>query len=317
MLQKSLSKEWRNLIIDPYAMLGVSVNADERNISKRYYVLAKQLHPDNYINNDKPDRELAQAVFTQLINPAYEQLKQTKNRLEVIALLRSEAKSLDKQKAVAAQTSIIQVMSTMSAQEAELFYEDVVKSYASAQYHSMQQAYQVTQQLSALNIVYLSCQQTKNPLGNQPQSITTQEETTAIQNNQEENTLIQNNSSSGRIFKADLINYAHRHYERAVDYSKKELWNLAVQELRDAIKLDTTNADYYALLGVVHFNQKFIGMAKVYIRQALKINPQQPLALKYAKLLQIQTTETVAPQSMVKALGIASLLSRFLSNDHK
>ena len=83
--------------------------------------------------------------------------------------------------------------------------------------------------------------------------------------------------------------------------------------MRDAIKLDLTNSDYYALLGVVHFQQKFLGMAKVYIRQALKINPQQKLALKYAALLQIQANETVNPQSMSKALNLASVLSKFLS----
>jgi curved DNA-binding protein CbpA len=313
MSQNSLSKEWLKLIIDPYAMLGISVNADERQISKRYYVLAKQLHPDQRINNNNPDRELAEIVFTQLINPAYEQLKQRKKRSSVIALLRSGTKALDQQKAVAAKMSIIQTMSTMTAQEAELFYEDVVKSYASAQYHSLQRSYQLTQQLSALNIVYLSCQQIENLPGNQPQAITDEEDITEIQSDQDETTLLQNNSSSNTILQAELINYAKRHYERAVEYSHQEKWNLAVGELRDAIKLDVTNSDYYALLGVVHFNQKFIGMAKVYIRQALKMNPQQPLALKYAELLHIKVNETVAPKSIVKALGIASLLSRFLS----
>jgi len=308
MSQNSLSTEWLNLLIDPYAMLGVSVNADERHISQRYYVLAKQLHPDNYINtNNKPDQELARAVFTQLINPAYEQLKQTKKRLNALAILRSESKVLDKQKAVGIQNSIIQAITTMSAQEAELFYEDAVKSYSITQYYSLPEAYQITQQLSALNIVYLSCQQPNLPLGNEPKSIIPQEKAQPVQT-----TL-----SSTRVLKPDSINYAQRHYQRAVEYSNQEKWNLAVQELRDAIKLEPANGDYYALLGVVHFQQKFLGMAKVYIRQALKINPQQPLALKYAALLQIKLNEneneTTTPQSMLKALGIASLLSKFLS----
>ncbi|MTJ07211.1 MULTISPECIES: DnaJ domain-containing protein [unclassified Anabaena] len=303
MSQNTLTTEWLNLLIDPYAILGVSVNADERQISKRYYVLAKQLHPDNYINNNKPDQKLAQAVFTQLINPAYEQLKQSKKRLNTIAILRSEAKILDKQKAVGIQVSIIQAIATMSAQEAELFYEDAVKSYATAQYHSLRQAYQVTQQLSALNIVYLSCQKPNRSPSNESQPIIPQPETKSVPKTLSPNT----------ILKPDLKDYAIRHYERAVEYSNQEQWNLAVQELRDAIKLEPANSDYYALLGVVHFQQKFVGMAKVYIRQALKINPKQPLALKYAELLQIQATETSTPQSIVKALGIASLLNKFLS----
>jgi curved DNA-binding protein CbpA len=303
MSENLLSTEWLNLLIDPYAMLGVSINADERQISKRYYILAKQLHPDNYINKNEPDQELAQAVFTQLINPAYEQLKQTRKRLNTIALLRSQAKVLAQHQDIALQASIIHAISTMSVREAELFYEDLVTSYADTQYHSLHQSSQVTQQLSALNIVYLSYQQPNRLLGNEPKSIIPQQETQPVPNI----------SSSTTILNPEPVNYAQHYYERALAYSHQENWNLAVQELRDAIKLDLTNSDYYALLGVVHFHQKLIGMSKVYIRQALKINPQQPLALKYAALLQIPVNETVNPQSISKALSIASLLSKFLS----
>jgi len=298
-----LSTEWLNLLFDPYAVLGVSVNADERQISKRYYILAKLLHPDNYIKHNQPDQELAQAVFTQLINPAYEQLNHTKKRLDAINLLRSEAEVLDPQKVLAIKASSIQAISTMSAEEAELFYEDVVTSYGYEQYHSLPQSCQITQELSTLNIVYLSHQKPNSPLANQSKSIIPQEE----------NQISPDTSSSTTILKPEPINYAQAYYERAVEYYKQENWNLAVKELRDAIKLDLNNSDYYALLGVVHFHQKFIGMSKVYIGQALKINPQQPLALKYAALLPIQANETVKPQSMSKALSIASFLSKFLS----
>jgi curved DNA-binding protein CbpA len=303
MSRNSLSTEWLNLLIDPYAVLVVSVNADQRQISNRYYTLAKQLHPDNYINKNEPEQELAQIVFTQLINPAYEKLKQTKKRLNTIALLRSEAKVLDPQTAVGIQISIIQSISTMSTGEAEVFYEDVVKFYSSSQYSSLHRSCQATQQLSALNIVYLSYQQ----LSDEPKPIITEEENQTIPNTPSPIKILQTEP------KPDSISYAQNCYERAVEYYNQEKWNLAVQELRDAIKLDLTNSDYYALIGVVHFQQKFLSMAKVYIRQALKINPQQPLALKYATLLQIEVNETVTPQSMSKALSIASLLSKFLS----
>ncbi|MDZ8033193.1 hypothetical protein [Nostoc sp. DedSLP04] len=52
-------------------------------------------------------------------------------------------------------------------------------------------------------------------------------------------------------------------------------------------------------------------MARVYIRQALKLNPQDSLALKYATRLKIEPSENTNPKSMAKALSIASLLSRF------
>ena len=56
---------------DPYEVLGVSKNASPEEIKKAYRKLAKQYHPDNYVNN--PLADLAQEKFKE-INEAYEQL---------------------------------------------------------------------------------------------------------------------------------------------------------------------------------------------------------------------------------------------------
>ncbi|WP_196521239.1 hypothetical protein [Nostoc sp. WHI] len=72
----------------------------------------------------------------------------------------------------------------------------------------------------------------------------------------------------------------------------------------------------YLSLGLVHFQQKLLGIASVYIRQALKLNPQHSLGLKYAPRLKIQPHENTNPQSMAKAVTIAALLSRFQYRNH-
>jgi Tfp pilus assembly protein PilF len=107
--------------------------------------------------------------------------------------------------------------------------------------------------------------------------------------------------------------YAQRHYQRAIQYAHQANWTRAVEELRDAIKLEPKNSDYHALLGVVHWQQKFPGMATVYIRQALKLNPEHPLALKYAEKLNIQPGKNATPKSMATSVSIAALLSFFLT----
>jgi curved DNA-binding protein CbpA len=307
MSQNSLPSEILELLVDPYAVLGVSVNADDRQILKRYHTLAKLLHPDNLSNINNPDKELARIILTRLINPAYQELKQDKKRQNIVGILHSKAASLNEKTVLSFQNALNLDIRSMSAQEAELFYEKAITSYASAQYKSLQQSHQITKRISKLNLVYLSLQknyflETQTPTDKSTSIVPLPEVPVAELKLAGEN----NSQPAG-------INYAQRHYERAIQYHQQAQWTLAVKELRDAIKLEPNNSDHYALLGVVHFQQNFTGMAKVYIRQALKLNPKHPLALKYAEILKIQQHDNSHPKSMAKALGIAALLSRFLS----
>ncbi|MEH2391206.1 MAG: DnaJ domain-containing protein [Nostoc sp.] len=300
MSQTFLPPKWLEQLCDPYAVLGISVSADDRQICKRYHTLAKFLHPDHYTKSSNPDQELATAIFSRLINPAYEQLKHPQKRFIAIAMLRSDAR-VSKQQALSSQSAIAQEIIEMSPPQAELFYEEAIASYAEAQYKSLHEFYQVTQQISILNLVYLQLHKPDLFLPQKTVSIIPEVQVKPVQLTLDEKHNV----------KPVLTDYAQRHYQRAIEYVRLANWTLAVQELRDAIKLEPNNSDFYALLGLVHIQQKFIGMARVYIRQALKLNPQNSLALKYAPGLKIQPGESINPKSMAKAMSIAALLSRF------
>ncbi|MBN3908730.1 MAG: DnaJ domain-containing protein [Nostoc sp. NMS1] len=297
MSQTLLPPGWVEKLCDPYAVLGISVIADDRQIFKRYHTLAKLLHPDRHAKNCNPDQKLATAIFSHLINPAYEQLKHRQKRLIAIAMLRSDARVLE-QKPLSSQSAIAQEIMEMSTPEAELFYEEAIACYAEAQYKSLDQFYQVTQQITILNLVYLRLHKPDLFLPQKAVPIIPEVEIKPV-----ELTLTD--------VKPVLTNYAQRHYQRATEYVRLGKWAIAVQELRDAIKLEPNNSDYYALLGLVHLKQKFMGMARVYICQALKLNPKNSLALKYAPELKIKLGENTNPKSMAKAMSIAALLSRF------
>jgi tetratricopeptide (TPR) repeat protein len=92
--------------------------------------------------------------------------------------------------------------------------------------------------------------------------------------------------------KTNSESYAQRHYRRAQEYMKKGNWKEAEQELRDAIKIEAGKSEYHALLGVAYLQQNLQSMAKVYLRQALKLNPKDPLACRFAPKLGL---EIVAP----------------------
>ncbi|MEH2117579.1 J domain-containing protein [Nostoc sp.] len=300
MSQTFLPPKWLEQLCDPYAVLGISVSADDRQVCKRYHTLAKFLHPDHYTKSSNPDQELATAIFSRLINPAYEHLKHRHKRLIAIAMLRSDARALQQQ-ALSSQSAIAEEIMEMSPPQAELFYEEAIACYAEAQYKSLHEFYQVTQQISILNLVYLRLHKPDLSLPQKAVPIIPEVEVKPVQLTLDEKPNV----------KPVLTDYAQRHYQRAIEYVRLTNWTLAVQELRDAIKLEPNNSDFYALLGLVHIQQKFLGMARVYIRQALKLNPQNSLALKYAPGLKIQPGENTNPKSIAKAMSIAALLSRF------
>lgn len=106
---------------------------------------------------------------------------------------------------------------------------------------------------------------------------------------------------------------AQNHYNRALERIQLRNSSLAVQELRDAIKQDPYNSDYHAMLGKVHLEKGLTGMANINLRRALKLNPEDRLALKCLKKLKAQAAPPTAPEtpSLVgRILGLLGKASR-------
>ena len=92
----------------------------------------------------------------------------------------------------------------------------------------------------------------------------------------------QANSSNQASNKSNATNGSLNQYIRqAENYINQKLWASALKELRSAIQLDCNNSKCHALLGFVYMNQKLSGMAKVSFLQALKLNPDEPIAKQY------------------------------------
>ena len=87
-----------------------------------------------------------------------------------------------------------------------------------------------------------------------------------------------NNSSNSN---AANYNSIEQYIVEAEKYISKQSWGLALKELRSAIQVDCNSSKCHALLGFVYMHQKLVGMAKVSFQQALKLNPEEPLAMRY------------------------------------
>lgn len=88
---------------------------------------------------------------------------------------------------------------------------------------------------------------------------------------------------------------AQRHYQRAIEQLKMRKTGAAVQELQGAIEADPTTSDYHALLAKIHLDKGLISLAKLNLRQALKLNPNDALAQACQKKLEAQAAQPASP----------------------
>jgi len=284
MSQNLLSSDWLNQFSDPYAVLGVSVVADDRRVLSRYRTVAKLLHPDSQALPSEAAKQLAGQLFARLVNPAYQKLKQEKGRAENVALLRIKVRRLCREAPLSPKSELACKLVQHPVSDVDVFYEQAIAQLAESQYEPLDQFASITQELGELNLVYLQLKMGEVFTGEKRTGLVSAAEAKPLQ--------------FTPVVAAETVseNYAQRHYRRAQEYMKKNNWSQAVQELRDAIKIEADKSDYHALLGVAYLQQNLKGMATVYFRQALKLNPQDPIAIKFAAKLGIQADGTTNSQ---------------------
>jgi curved DNA-binding protein CbpA len=273
----ALSSDWLDKFSDPYAVLGVAVTADDRRVLKRYRNVAKLLHPDSYAQSEEGAGETASQLFARLVSPAYQKLKQEKNRAENSALLRFQVRRLNREGPFTPHSQLARKLLQHPVASVDVLYEQAIVDLADRQYQSLAQFEPITLELGELNLAYLQLKMGETFVREKRTGIVAAADAKPVQF-----------TPTTKDADAATDSYARRHYRRAQEYAKKGNWAQTIQELRDAIKLENDQSEYHALLGVAYMQQNLTGMAKVYLSQALKLNPKQPLAVKYAAKLGIE-----------------------------
>ncbi|MEB3356209.1 MAG: DnaJ domain-containing protein [Synechococcales bacterium] len=291
MSHSPFSEDWINQFSDPYAILGMSVAADDRRALKRYRAIAKLLHPDSHVWSDVESQELAGQLFARLVNPAYQRLKQDKGRAETLAMLRFRVRRLSQDEPLSPRFErSIELLKTPIPQ-VETFYEQAITVLAERQYEPLDRFEAATQEMAELNLVYLRLKMgepmiRERKVGLVPSQPHVQPRIVDLPSER---------SSTPEV------SYAERHYLRAQEYLKKGNCQMAIQELRDAIRIESDQAKYYALIARAYMMQNLPGAAKAYCRQALKLDPSDRLAQACAKRLQL----TIPPAETANGKGAA------------
>ena len=84
-------------LVDHHAVLGVPLDADAKQVRKRYLKIARKLHPDSLRTATEEQKQQASELLSKLVNPAYEILSQEKAAVEHKVSLKLKGEQLKAQ----------------------------------------------------------------------------------------------------------------------------------------------------------------------------------------------------------------------------
>ncbi|MBD2125342.1 DnaJ domain-containing protein [Microcoleus sp. ZQ-A2] len=279
---------------DHHAVIGVPVDADVKEVRKRYLKIARKLHPDSCKAASDSEKKLANQLLSKLVNPAYEQLSQGNNRDYLVSLGHMGRRlAAEGAKIPLASASAKQLF--QSGANLDNAYKSVVQKLATTQYDSLDQVLDKIAEISELNMVYLMLSKGElqkptdrrpgapmgpgaGPKGGQPATPGRNPGPNAPTPPGTPARPISPLPDSGVTRSAEYV-------RRAEGYMAKNNFAAAVLELREALKLDPNNSRCHSLLGASFLKQNQATMAKVHLNKALQLNPNDELALKGKKHL--------------------------------
>lgn len=267
--------------IDHHAILGISVDAETKEIRKRYLKIARRLHPDSFASESEEEKQQASEVLSKLVNPAWERLSQEKERTEYDLLLKLKGQQALQQGGIALSGLANQLM---TASNPDHFYTASLKSLAEKQYEHLDQAIEMISQISELNLAYLMRKQKES--GGVPTA--TPKRTLYTGSNIPDSSQDMSNARSATAPPVQVRREspAEPFYRRAEAYAGKNNFAQAIIELRDALKLEPRNAQCHALMGMIYLKQKQPTMARIHFTKALENEPNNEMALTGKRALE-------------------------------
>lgn len=291
---KTFQDEWITVAEkDPYAALGLSLNAEDRRILKRYRQIAKLLHPDVQANSDTPINQAAEQLIAKVINPSYQRLKQERSRSEVLANMRFRVRQLERQNKLTPSFESAQQLLRIPEAEVEVFYENTVNQLITSQFGSTEEFATVLSGLSQLNLAFLH-RKIGNPIRPKRTGLVAVDPATTAQPTEEKNA-----PKEAPVSEPPVINYAEKYGIRARTYLNQRNYDLAIQELREALKITPNGIELHSMLGQAYLMKKSYGMARVHLKRVLELNPSHSVALKYSQVLEKRVAEKRKAETQV------------------
>ncbi len=256
--------------IDHHAVLCIPVDADVKEIRKRYLKIARRLHPDSCASASAEDKQLASDLLSKLVNPAYEKLSQERTRTEYMLVLSQMGKRLV-QESASVDLGTDAARQLAGTPNVEQLYRTAIAKISETQYETLAKTIQIIAYVSELNLVYLM--RTAGKKFAAPSESANSEDRTVIQKG---TTQVATPAATVNKDEASVVQYLRR----AQELMSKNQFAPARIELQDAIKLAPNNSRCHSLIGVVYLKQNQTTMAKVHFDRALQLDPKDETALE-------------------------------------
>ncbi len=272
--------------VDHYALLGMPINSEAKEIRKGYLKIARLLHPDSGALASSQEKQFAEQMLSKLINPAWECLAQEKAKTEYDLLLKLKGRlAAGDPKSTEGLSSVAQ--SLLAKNDVELEYRALVLALTATQFTSLSNCEEITAQLSELNLIYLIKSEARSTSsGVYPRATPNSAKPT-----EEPSPVTAPPSTNPYAARQSL---AEPYFNRAELAFKRQNYPQAVLELRDALKLEPDNSRFHSLLGKVYLEQKQGTMARIHFDKALSLNASDPIALEGKQTLQKMTAKATS-----------------------
>jgi len=273
-----------NEFADHYALLGMPLFSDGKDVRKSYLKIARLLHPDSGALAST-DKQFAEQLLSKLINPAWECLVQEKSKIEYDLVLRLKAKeAAGNPNSTEGLSPVAQAL--FEKADVELEYRALVQNLTAKQFEHLTQCEEVTAQISELNLVYLIKTEGNRTSGGGMPTMKRMGESGTGAEPEKATAQPSTNPYAARQSLADP------YFNRAEIAFKRQNYPQAVLELRDALKLEPNNGRSHSLLGMVYLEQKQGTMARIHFDKALSLDASDAMALMGKQILQKMTSKS-------------------------
>ncbi|MBW4440007.1 MAG: DnaJ domain-containing protein [Plectolyngbya sp. WJT66-NPBG17] len=272
---------------DFHAILGASIEAEVKEIRKQYLKIARRLHPDSCVAELESDRHLAEQLLSKLVNPAWQNLSQEKTRTNHLLVLKMKGQGAARKRHELEFGSNL-AKQLLTSGNADYFYRTALKDLSDRQYEQLDQAIELTAQISELNLAYLICRDGTSESNSPKSQIYTPSTPTAT-----------NTPSQPAPPRPESLN--DQYYRRAEGFAAKGNYAQATIELRDALKIEPNSSRCHSLMGLVYLRQNQPTMAKIHFTKALSVDPQDPIALEGKQKLEPPAAKLPASKPAAKS----------------